>query len=164
MMFFDYRFVMAFVALLYFILQPVINADEIISTFLIFSLTCAISIGANIWLCFRLPIKNPDWKKVVLDYYGIKRECVADSFLTSCMVAAIAIVVADYQIKLTNINNAQNLAEICLDHFFRFYCFATVVFILHPTIRNITTVYYLFQFNRQVIADEASGKIKEPKE
>jgi len=33
-------FLTAFTVLLYFILQPVINADEIISTFLIFSLTC----------------------------------------------------------------------------------------------------------------------------
>ena len=132
-------FLTAFTVLLYFILQPVIKTDEIISTFLIFSLTCAISIGANIWLCVRLPIKNPDWK-------------------------AIAIVVADYQIKPTNINNAQNLTEIWLDHFFRFYCFATVVFILHPTIRSITTVYFLFQFNRQVIAEEASGKIQETAE
>jgi len=49
MMFFDHRFVMAFVALLYFILRPVVDADEIISAVMIFLVTSAAAIGANIW-------------------------------------------------------------------------------------------------------------------
>lgn len=154
MMFFDHRFVMAFVALLYFILHPVINADEIISAVMIFLVTSAAAIGANIWLSFRLPVKNPVWKKVVLDYYGLKRECVADSFLASCIVAAIAIVVADYQIKPTNINNAQNLLDIGLDHIFKLYCFATVIFLIQSAIKNITDICFLFLLNRKVIAEE----------
>lgn len=154
MMFFDYRFVMAFVALLYFILHPVINADEIISAVMIFLVTSAAAIGANIWLSFRLPVKNPVWKKVVLDYYEIKRDRIADTFFTSCMFIAIAIFVADYQVKLTNINNAQNLLDIGLDHIFKLYCFATVIVLIQLAIRNITDVHFLFHFNRRVIEKE----------
>ena len=154
MMFFDHRFVMAFVALLYFILRPVVDADEIISAVMIFLVTSAAAIGANIWLSFRLPVKNPVWKKVVLDYYEIKRDRVADTFFISCMFIAIAIFVADYQVKPTNINNAQNLAEIWLGHFFRFYCFATVIFLIQSAIKNITDICFLFLLNRKVIEKE----------
>lgn len=154
MMFFDHRFVMAFVALLYFILRPIIDADEIISAVIIFLVTSATAIGANIWLCFRLPVKNPVWKKIILDFYGIKRDRVADAFFASCMFIAVAIFVADNQVKLTNINNAKNIVDIGLCHFFRFYCFATVIFLIHMAIRNITDVHFLFQFNRRVIEKE----------
>lgn len=146
MMFFDHRFVMAFVALLYFILRPVVDADEIISAVMIFLVTSAAAIGANIWLSFRLPVKNPVWKKVVLDYYEIKRDRIADTFFTSCMFIAIAIFVADY--------NAQNLLDIGLDHIFKLYCFATVIFLIQSAIKNITDICFLFLLNRKVIAEE----------
>ena len=154
MMFFDHRFVMAFVALLYFILRPVVDADEIISAVMIFLVTSAAAIGANIWLSFRLPVKNPVWKKVVLDYYEIKRDRIADTFFTSCMFIAIAIFVADYRAKLTNINNEQNLLDIGLDHIFKLYCFATVIFLIQSAIKNITDICFLFLLNRKVIAEE----------
>ena len=154
MMFLDHRFLMAFAAFLYFILRPIIDADEIISAVIIFLVTSATAIGANIWLCFRLPVKNPVWEKIILDFYGIKRDRVADAFFTSCMFIAIAIFVADYQVKVTNINNAQNLLDIGLDHIFKLYCFATVIFLIQLAIRNITDVHFLFQFNRRVIEKE----------
>lgn len=146
--------IMAFVALLYFILRPVVDADEIISAVMIFLVTSAAAIGANIWLSFRLPVKNPVWKKVVLDYYEIKRDRIADTFFTSCMFIAIAIFVADYQVKLTNINNAQNLLDIGLDHIFKLYCFATVIVLIQSAIKNITDICFLFLLNRKVIAEE----------
>lgn len=147
MMFFDHRFVMAFVALLYFIMRPVVDADEIISAVMIFLVTSAAAIGANIWLSFRLPVKNPVWKKVVLDYYEIKRDRIADTFFTSCMFIAIAIFVADYQVKL-------NLLDIGLDHIFKLYCFATVIFLIQSAIKNITDICFLFLLNRKVIEKE----------
>ncbi len=147
-------FLTAFTVLLYFILRPVVDADEIISAVMIFLVTSAAAIGANIWLSFRLPVKNPVWKKVVLDYYEIKRDRIADTFFTSCMFIAIAIFVDDYQVKLTNINNERNLLDIGLDHISRLYCFATVIFLIQMAIRNITDVHFLFQFNRRVIEKE----------
>lgn len=146
--------IMVFLILLYFILQPIVDADEIISAVMIFLVTSAAAIGANIWLSFRLPVKNPVWKKVVLDYYEIKRDRIADTFFTSCMFIAVAIFVADYQVKLTNINNAQNLLDIGLDHIFKLYCFATVIFLIQSAIKNITDICFLFLLNRKVIAEE----------
>jgi len=151
------------VALYFLMLMPVVGYDTLIVEFGVFTITSIIAICMNRWLQFWLPGKKTLQGSAILSFLLEKFYRQEDVFFVFCILTGVAlffvdrnyrITVFNYQVKLTNINNAQNLLDIGLGHFFRFYCFSTVIFLIQSAIKNITDICFLFLLNRKVIAEE----------
>jgi len=146
---------------LYFVLDfifgmPDISGRTIIYMFVFLTVTSGIAICLNLWFSHRFSILkadlNPDWRQAVLSFFEKERDYIENAFFVRCVLAGIAISLAEtnYQIIIFNVDTEQSAITIDLVHLVRLFCFVTVIYLAQLTIRNFSSIRGLFSLNREI--------------